>query len=154
MELIVENQSACFKFLTGKKISDTFPVGGTIGLVKLKLKNPKSPHLCELKIGDKIILAEKFIVNPFMLEEGAACYFNNYELEFKAGDVFEFSQSDDNVSEIEIWLTSVIKQSAIAVEEYNRLLRYVSYLQEKLADVHWSYNPYEKWCNVNDTNKI
>lgn len=43
-----------------------------------------------------------------------------------------------------------VSTSTIASEEHDRLLRYISYLQEKCDTIHWHYNKYERWCEVND----
>lgn len=40
----------------------------------------------------------------------------------------------------------------IKKEEYDRLLRYISYLQDKCDTVSWAYNKYERWCEINDRN--
>jgi len=40
----------------------------------------------------------------------------------------------------------------IDIEEYERLKRYISYLQEKCNTVYWHYNDYETWCKINDHN--
>jgi len=43
-----------------------------------------------------------------------------------------------------------VSTSTIASEEHDRLLRYISYLQEKCDTIHWHYNKYERWCEFND----
>ena len=38
----------------------------------------------------------------------------------------------------------------IHIDEYNRLLRYIYYLQQKCDTINWHYNKYETWCEIND----
>jgi hypothetical protein len=37
----------------------------------------------------------------------------------------------------------------IHIDEYNRLLRYICYLQQKCDTINWHYNKYETWCEIN-----
>lgn len=38
----------------------------------------------------------------------------------------------------------------IEKQEYDRLLRYIEYLQQKCDFMHWHYNKYDRWCEIND----
>lgn len=116
MKIIIESkhQAAYVKFkITENKISDLFDVSGKIGAIQLKIKSSSIKNVMKIKIGETILTNKELIDMNCPYQPDGQILFNQplyikhaigkTFIEFKKGDVFEFEQMFDGVSEINIW---------------------------------------------------
>jgi len=146
-----------------KTLSENNNISGMKGLFgkELKVLEPYFESIDELK-DKKIEIIEELIMTgePIMEMTNDGVSFKQ-ETELKLITIKNFEGLNDNVKLYSIFLQnddviirctedSIFDINVFASKERDRLLRYISYLQEKCDTIHWHYNKYERWCEVND----
>ncbi len=107
MELIKRNGSVCVMFdIKDKKISDKFDFSGTIGIIIFVVKSNERGYGMKMKIGETIF-ADKELVNENQSLQLQNKITFRKEISFTKGDIFEFEQIMDNVSQIYLWFAAL-----------------------------------------------
>ena len=118
MKLIKQSESAYFKFdVDGKKnLTDKFDLNGRISSISLKVESSEVGNSMKIKIGETILTDKELIdENCPYHPSGEILFHSSYMenaigktfIEFKKGDVFEFEQPLENVSELCLWISEI-----------------------------------------------
>lgn len=120
MEIRYIDDSACIKYdVNTTKITDRFTKSGKIGWIGLTVKSNSIGNKMKMTIGDTVLTDNELIdKNSPYHPEGKIVFSRNGYMEsaigkdcikFKQGDLFEFEQPSDNISEIELYFMELEK---------------------------------------------
>ncbi|MEI9956580.1 MAG: hypothetical protein WDM90_09835 [Ferruginibacter sp.] len=117
MQIIKEDNYAFVLFnVQHETITDKFEIDGNIAIIYLKVKSNKIGNTIKMQIGNTVITDVEFINKNRPLQQDGEIVldsdmikynFGKTTIDVKKGDIFEFQQPSNNVSEIKFYFSEL-----------------------------------------------